>query len=130
MLTLVQGLVEHKLVTTLSDNLTTSFTDDVLDGSLGASVLTPLTSTGSALKQFPEDFHLTLLLAGLKQRLKHSKGDIRDAKGLQDWRNEVKRFWGYTKQGQNVPTAVAPYAPTRRHGLTARDHFRSRIPTS
>ena len=120
------GGAQHKLVATLSDNVTTTYTDDVADGSLGDDVLTPVTAVSGTF-QFPEDFHLTLLLEGLKARLKHSKGDLRDAKGMSDWRDEVKRFWGVQKQGQNTVRGVRPYAATGP-GISARDYYRGRAP--
>lgn len=120
------GGEEHKLVGTVSDNVTTTFTDDIADGALGAAVPTPLTAV-SGVEQFPEDFHLTLLLEGLKARLKHSKGDLRDAKGMEDWRREVGRLWMVHQQGQNQAKAVRPYAVAGA-GVSARDYYRGRAP--
>jgi hypothetical protein len=66
----------YLLLATLSDNTTTTYTDNIADASLGAAA--PSTdSTGDALKQIPSESHRSLLLEFLRYMLRENVGDQR-----------------------------------------------------
>lgn len=52
----------YKLLTTLSDNTTTTYTDDTLDSNLGAEMTA--TTTASSLKKIPKQYHRSVVLKG------------------------------------------------------------------
>jgi len=102
------GGVQHKLLTTLSDNLTTTFTDNIADGSLGADVPLPAVSV-SGLEIFPEDFHESAMYEGLQYYLGRGQGDNRDGRFFQEWTRAVQRQWEEIQQGQNVINAFPAF---------------------
>jgi hypothetical protein len=98
----------YLLAATIADNSTTTYTDSLVDGSLGAAAPTVLTAiTGT--EQFPEDAQERLFVEGLKVMLATSQGDLRDVKWRDEWKKDVKRFWGEYKQGRNEPTVMPSY---------------------
>lgn len=70
--------VQHLLLATLSDNLTTTYQDNIADGSLGAAVPTPSTAI-TGLEQIPDQHHQTLVFDAMLQRLARNQGDGRSA---------------------------------------------------
>lgn len=66
------GGSQHKLLATLSDNTTTTYTDNTVDGSLGANV-----PTTSQLELIPEEYHESVILPGLEDLLGVNIGDGR-----------------------------------------------------
>jgi hypothetical protein len=102
------GGSEFKLVTTLADNTTTTYTDNTADASLGATAPTVLTAV-TGTEQFPEDAQERLFVEGLRSAMASAMGDLRDNKWQQEWEKEVRRFWGEYKQGRNEPTAMPRY---------------------
>lgn len=59
------------------DNTTTTFTDDILDGSLTEALTA--SQVADSLSRFPRDFHRNVLLKGVIARLAASYGDGRKA---------------------------------------------------
>lgn len=93
------GGVQHKLVTTLSDNLTTTFSDNTVDGSLGVNVPLPAAAV-TGLEVFPSEFHEDALYQGLEFLMARSQGDGRDIRFSAEWDRYVQRLWEETQQGQ------------------------------
>ena len=98
----------YLLLATISDNTTTTYTDDIADGSLGAAAPT-VGSAVTGLEVFPETFHETVLVQGVIARLMRAQGDLRDGTALQEWERDVVRMWSEMKQGRNVPQGMRPY---------------------
>lgn len=107
------GGTTYGLVTTISDNVTTAYTGDALaDGSLG--VAPPAASAAvTGTEQFPVDAQERLFVGGLKTMLATSQGDLRDNKWREEWKKEVKNFWGNYKSGQSEPSVMPPYGTSR-----------------
>lgn len=102
------GGLQHKLVTTISDNLTTSFTDNIADGALGVNMPLPADAV-SGLEFFPEDFHESALYEGLQYFLARGQGDGRDDRFFVEWTRAVQRQWEETQQGQNKVNAFPAF---------------------
>ena len=94
------GGLQHKLVATISDNLTTAYTDNIADGALGVDMPLPADAV-SGLEFFPEDFHESALYEGLQYFLARGQGDGRDDRFFVEWTRAVQRQWEETQQGQN-----------------------------
>ncbi len=104
----IAGGAAHLLVATVSDNITTSYVDNIADGSLTTAVPTVLTAV-SGTEEFPEDFHETLLVDGTIKALATMQGDMRDAGFSREWQSDVRRMWTNQRQGQNMPEGFPPY---------------------
>ena len=105
---------------TVADNTTTTYTDNIADGSLGDAE-PAITAAVSGTEAFPEDFHELVLLDGLIARLMTQQGDMRDAGMTQAWRTKVRRMWREQRQGQNRPEGMVPYgAGNAPHGRRIR----------
>lgn len=94
---------QYKLVSTgatLNDNLTTTFSDNTADGTLGANVPTEVNAV-SGLEQFPNGFHEAALYDGLVFQLARGQGDNRDTRFSAEWDRSVQRMWEEIQQGQN-----------------------------
>lgn len=102
------GGTQHKLVATLSDNTTTTYTDSTADGSLGANVPT-VSDSVSGTEVFPSEFHDSSLYDGLKYLFADAQGDGRDDKFFVKWSREVQRMWEEIQQGQNEIQAFPPF---------------------
>lgn len=102
------GGVQRKLVTTIADNLTTTFTDSVLDVALTTNVPTPDESV-SGTEIFPSEFHDSSLWDGLKAMMAGNQADGRDDKFFQGWDRQVQRMWEEIQQGQNEVHASPPF---------------------
>lgn len=63
---------QHKLVATISDNTTTTYSDNLADGALGANV-----PTTSQLEIIPEEYHESVVLPGLEDLMAVGIGDGR-----------------------------------------------------
>lgn len=110
----------YLLVATISDNTTTTYTDNIADGSLGDAE-PAIAAAVSGTESFPEDFHELVLLDGLVTRLMSSQGDMRDAGMTQAWKGMVRRMWAEQRQGQNRPEGMVPYAQgSLSHGRRVR----------
>lgn len=102
------GGVQYKLVDTLSDNLTTTYTDDIADGALGANIPTPAAAI-SGLEIFPEQFHESALFDGLAYFMTRAHGDGRNMAFNAEWLRAVSRMWREQKQGRNAVHASPPF---------------------
>lgn len=103
------GGLQYKLVTTIADNLATSFTPDaVIDGSLGTDIPTVSTAV-TGLELFPDDFHESVIYEGIVYCLANAQGDGRDVLFKDSWIKEVRRMWAEVKQGQNVLQAMPAF---------------------
>ncbi len=72
------GFTAPKLVATLADNTTTTYTDAIADVSLGAAVPTVSTAV-SGLEKFPIAHHRTALLEAALTLIARNQGDSRSA---------------------------------------------------
>jgi hypothetical protein len=99
---------QHKLVATISDNVTTTYSDNIADGSLGANVPT-VSESVSGMEKFPESFHHSVFAEGLIVPLMRDRGDSRDVTWLTAHEAQIKRMWAFEKQGQNAVRALPPH---------------------
>lgn len=115
--------VQFKLAGTISDNLTTVFTDNLADGSLGVNMPTAASGGISGLELFPEDFHEEIFVEGIANQFLRGHGDLREQTFGKEWDAHVRAMWANQKQGQNEPQGMPPFgrggAPTRRPRLLA-----------
>jgi hypothetical protein len=102
------GGTQHKLVDTISDNTTTSYTDTTVDGSLGADVPTPATAA-SGIEIFPTDFHESAIWDGLLFFSSRILGDGRDVRFSAEWDRSVRQMWDEIRQGQNEIQAMPAF---------------------
>ncbi len=99
---------QHLLLGALADNFTTTFADNVVDGSLGAA--SPgVVGAVSGLELFPEQFHESALFDGLQYLLAQGQGDNRDDQFYLQWNRAVQRQWEEIQQGQNQINAFPPF---------------------
>ena len=115
------GTAAKKLVAYLSDNLTTSYLDNIADVALGNAIPTQLTSI-NGLEQFPSDFHDTIFVRGLWTAPVGSGMYGHCSRSVE---RKVKRMWADQKQGQNVMQVMPKYG----QGLGGGRSWRERIPT-
>jgi hypothetical protein len=104
----VNGGTQHKLVTTIADNTTTSYTDNIADGSLGVDIPTNATAV-TGLEVFPESFHDSAIFDGLVYLLAKVKGDGREVQFDAKWETGVRRMWEEYSQGQNEVKAFPAF---------------------
>ena len=98
----------YKLVTTVADNTTTTYTDNIADGALGATIPAPSAAI-TGLEQIPDDFHEEVVYEGLRKCLAEAQGDGRDIKFSMEFDRSIRRMWASLKQGQNQPRAFPAY---------------------
>lgn len=120
----VGGGSAFKLLTTISNNTETTYSDNVADGSLTTDAPTLATAV-TGIEVFPDDFVETVLLEGLTARLSEKQGDLRANKFEERFEGEVKRFWAEFKQGQNVPQSLPPFGASSysNAGRSVRDRL-------
>lgn len=97
----VAGGTVFKLSGTISDNVTTTYTDNVADGALGATAPTAAEATGTGTEQFPDDMIPSVFIKGLSVPLARAQGDQRVSEWRQEWEGDIKRFWAEFQQGAN-----------------------------
>jgi hypothetical protein len=102
------GGLQHKLVATIADNLTTTYSDNNLDGTLGVNVPLPDAAV-SGLEVFPSEFHESALYEGMEFLMARSQGDNRDLRFSAEWDRQVQRLWEETQQGQGDLKAFPPF---------------------
>ena len=102
------GGLQPLFLTTIADNLTTTLSDNALDGTLGAAPPTRLTAI-TGLEQTPSDFHDSTIYEGLQFLLARSQGDNRDIRFSAEWDRKVQRMWEEIQQGQNVINAFPAF---------------------
>jgi hypothetical protein len=112
----VAGGAAYLLAGTISDNVTTTFTDNVADGSLGVAAPTVATATGTGIEQFPDDMVESVFIKGLTVPLGRSQGDLRDNKWREEWQDDIKRFWGEFQQGFNQPVVMPRFGVVKGVG--------------
>ncbi len=98
------GGTEQLFAGNIDDNVSTTYSDNVEDGDLDHTFITPLTASGTGMEQFPEDFHELILVRGLAAKLNPERKF--------DWaahRKMAARIWSEQKQGQNVVTVMPAY---------------------
>lgn len=97
-----------KLVTTLSDNTTTTYTDNTADGSLGAD-LAAQSAAVSGLEKFPRQHHRTGLFDTALTLLARTQGDGRSAGEFsQSALSALAQMWA-DEQVQHVPRRLPRY---------------------
>lgn len=112
----------YKLVGSISDNTTTTFTDNVADGSLGVEPPTVLTAV-TGMEEFPEDWHEMLIFEGLKAYMMGSQGDGRETEAQATWRATVTKMWGEYKPEQNQVKALPRYGASGMAWPSVRSRF-------
>jgi hypothetical protein len=113
--TVASGSV-FKLSGSISDNTTTTYTDNVADGSLGATAPTVATATGTGPEQFPDDMIPSVFIKGLSIPLARAQGDLRDLKWQEEWKNDIKRFWAEFQQGANRSIVMPRFGQIKEIG--------------
>lgn len=110
------GSLQYKLVGTISDNLATTFTDNIADGSLGANIVEPSTAI-TGMEYFPEDFHDSTIYDGLVYQLANSQGDGRTIAFDAKWEKAVRDMWDEHKPGRNAVNAFPAFPNLQRAGI-------------
>ena len=101
--------VQHKLATTISDNLTIRLVgENLADGSLGANVPIPATAI-TGLESFPADFHEQIFVDGLIAILRAATKQVPFNLFSEDWRRNLRRMWADQQQDRHVPKAMPLY---------------------
>lgn len=86
---------QHKLVATISDNTTTTYTDNTADGSLGDNV-----PTTSSVQRIPQEYHRSVLYKRALVYLAKTQGDIRSATEFKAAADEaLRRMKARRRQG-------------------------------
>jgi hypothetical protein len=98
------GGSDYKLLTTLSDNTTTSYTDDSDDSSLGAAMTASATS--SSLQRIPREFHRSVVHKGVKARIAPDFGDGRAADFDAEYRRELGSMKSRRRHGLDDPPGI------------------------
>ena len=86
-----------KLLTTISDNTTTTYSDDTADGSLGATMTA--TATASSLKKIPELYHRSVVLKGLVAKRARDMGSAMEPEYEKSYRMELGRMKSRRRHG-------------------------------
>jgi len=113
----IAGGAQHKLVTTIADNVTTTLLDNLADASLGVDVPTPSTAV-TGLEQFPADFHEQIFVAGLIAMLRAATKQVPFSLFSEDWRRNVRRMWADQRPDRHIPRAMPRYGGGQ--GITRR----------
>lgn len=108
----VDGGTQEKLLATIADNVTTTYSDEALDGTLGADVPTNATAV-TGLELFPAGFHESVFYDGLVSRLMKNQGDTRDVEMDQEFMGGVRSLWVNFKEDR------ARVVRTARYGASA-----------
>lgn len=115
----------YKLVGTLADNTTTTFTDNVADGALGVVAPTPATAQYTGLEVYPKDFHESLIMDGLQARAEAGVGKPYD----QAWLMAVRTMWAAQDPAEHQAKLMPVYGQAA--GLAGQsDYWRHKIPLS
>lgn len=107
----VTGGVQGKLIATLSDNLTATYSDETLDVALGANVPTNATAV-TGLELFPAGYHESVFYDGLMARLMKNQGDTRDIEADQDFMKGIRSMWINFKEDRNRVVRMPRYGAT------------------
>ena len=110
----VGGGTQHKLVATLSDNTTTTYSDNVADGSLGANVPTAADAV-TGLEMFPEQYHDGCLLDALLLIVQRNQGDGRTGEFTPIVVQSFAKMWA-SQNPHHVPTRMPRYNYPRGYG--------------
>lgn len=102
------GGTQEKLVATIADNVTTSYTDEAADGTLGVNVPTNATAI-TGLELFPSGYHESVFYDGLKARLMNNQGDLRDVQADQEFMEGVRDMWINSKEDRSRVVRTARY---------------------
>lgn len=112
------------LVASLADNVTTSYLDNIADGSLGTAAVT-MAAAVTGMEQYPPDFHRHVFVRALMNRLMGSQGDQREIAWGQNWEGRLARMWANCKPNQNQGQVMPEYG--RGIGMGGRT-IRQRMP--
>jgi len=107
----VDGGTQEKLVATVSDNVTTTYSDEIADGSLGANVPTNATAV-TGLELFPAGYHESVFYDGLMARLMKNQGDTRDIESDADFMKGIRLMWVNFKEDRNRVVRLPRYGAT------------------
>jgi hypothetical protein len=107
----VNGGTQLKLLTTISDNVTTSYTDEILDINLGADAPTAATAV-TGLELFPSGYHESVFFDGLEARLMNSQGDLRDAQADSDFMEGIRDMWINSKEDRSRVVRLPRFGAT------------------
>lgn len=98
-----------KLALTINDNVTTDFTgESSADGALGATMPT-LDQAVTGMEQFPSDFHESIFIDGVIQKLRAARKNTPFKLFSEDWSNNVRRMWADQRQDRHVVRHMANY---------------------
>ena len=105
----------YYLLATISDNVTTTYSDNIADASITVALHAPSAATTGA-EEFPPDFTHSVLYSGLVCELTGQFGDMRGRDFWDEWTRDVRRMWAQTQQGQNTLQAMPVYGAIRNRG--------------
>lgn len=108
------GGEQLKYLATLSDNVTTTYLDNIADGDLGDDIPTTANAV-SGLEKFPEAHHRTAILAATEELMARRDGDGRSVEFSMATMSAFSRMWA-SEQIQHV----AKRAPRYGRGLYRR----------
>lgn len=105
------GGSQLKLLATLSDNVTATYSDEILDAALGANAPTAATAV-TGLELFPSGYHESVFYDGLKARLMNSQGDMRDAQADSDFMEGIRDMWVNSKEDRSRVVRLPRFGAT------------------
>lgn len=110
------GLPPFQLLAAIGDNLTTTYLDNTVDGSLLPAILPTVAEAVSGLELFPADFHMTVFVDGLVNALRAHVKQVPFGKFSEDWVKDVKRMWADQRNDRHVGRVMPAYGqlPTAR----------------
>lgn len=123
----VGGGLIYKLLTTLADNVTTTYQDNIADASLGANCPTPATATFTGLEVMPADFHESVIMTGLREACAGSAGDPREASYTDQWMRKMRSVWRNQSPGQNQAQIMPVYGAMGGQDFDGPDFWRTRF---
>ena len=113
------------LAGTISDNTTTTFTDNTADVDLGA-VAPAITAAISGMEFWPPDFAERFFVRGMAQGFARNSGDLRDPLWYSEIEKEIRAYWGEMQGQRNEPAALPVFGTANVGGFRPfRDRFTS-----
>jgi hypothetical protein len=113
-----------KLLTAIADNTTTSYLDNIADGSL-TTAAPDISAAVTGFEVFPEGMQDTVLIEGLVARFEKGQDDKKAPQSDVDFEKAIKRAWNEYAQGQDVSLTLPAFGAQSYVG--AGRSFRSRL---
>lgn len=98
-------LTTFYLLTTISDNTTTIYTDNTIDSALGA-VMPSISVAVTGMETFPPDFSERFFVRGISDGFARNRGDVRDTVWYAELEKEIRAYWGEMQALRNEPVAL------------------------